>query len=464
MTQDKNSIIKADDLCLWYGTHQALHDVSIDIPEKSITALIGPSGCGKSTFLKTLNRMNDLITGVKITGSVKYKGEDIYDPSADVNELRRQVGMVFQKPNPFPMSIYDNIAYGPRTHGIKNRAKLDEIVERSLRGAAIWDEVKDRLKKNALGLSGGQQQRLCIARALAVEPEVLLMDEPYLHLEDRGACDAAQGEIHHRHRHAQYAAGGANLGQHGFLPLGRADRVRRDGAHFLPAGGQEDRRLYNGEVRIMRSRFDEQLAQLNREMIEMGAQCEEVIALASKALTEADMKLAAKVAPLSADIDRKEREIEALCLRLLLQQQPVARDLRQISAALKMITDLERIGDQAEEIADIIGFIDGHNPEDYVTLTEMAKAAIHMVTESIDAYVKHDTILAEKVVDEDDIVDEYFLQVKSKLIAKIAKDPDDGEYALDLLMIAKYFERIGDHAVNIAEWVIFSVTGVHRGE
>ena len=145
MTQDKNSIIKADDLCLWYGTHQALHDVSIDIPEKSITALIGPSGCGKSTFLKTLNRMNDLIPGVKITGSVKYKGEDIYDPSADVNELRRQVGMVFQKPNPFPMSIYDNIAYGPRTHGIKNRARLDEIVERSLRGAAIWDEVKDRL-------------------------------------------------------------------------------------------------------------------------------------------------------------------------------------------------------------------------------------------------------------------------------------------------------------------------------
>ena len=178
----------------------------------------------------------------------------------------------------------------------------------------------------------------------------------------------------------------------------------------------------------MRSRFDEQLAQLNREMIEMGAQCEEVIALASKALTEADMKLAAKVAPLSADIDRKEREIEALCLRLLLQQQPVARDLRQISAALKMITDLERIGDQAEEIADIIGFIDGHNPEDYVTLTEMAKAAIHMVTESIDAYVKHDTILAEKVVDEDDIVDEYFLQVKSKLIAKIAALKDEGEY------------------------------------
>ena len=172
-----NSILSVQDLCLWYGSHQALTNINIEIPEKSITALIGPSGCGKSTFLKTLDRMNDLVPGVKITGSVRYKGEDIFDPSVDVSELRRQVGMVFQKPNPFPMSIYDNIAYGPRTHGMKNKAKLDEIVEQSLRGAAIWDEVKDRLKKNALGLSGGQQQRLCIARALAVEPEVLLMDE-----------------------------------------------------------------------------------------------------------------------------------------------------------------------------------------------------------------------------------------------------------------------------------------------
>ena len=173
-----SDIMTVQGLDLWYGDHQALHDISMNIPEKSITALIGPSGCGKSTFLKTLNRMNDLIPGVKITGDVRYREQDIFAPGTDVNELRREIGMVFQKPNPFPMSIYDNIAYGPRTHGVKNRAKLDEIVEKSLRGAAIWDEVKDRQKKNALGLSGGQQQRLCIARALAVEPEVLLMDEP----------------------------------------------------------------------------------------------------------------------------------------------------------------------------------------------------------------------------------------------------------------------------------------------
>lgn len=173
-----SNIITVDHLCLWYGETQALKNINVDIPQNSITALIGPSGCGKSTFLKTLNRMNDLIPTVKITGEVKYDGKNIYDRDVNVNMLRKDIGMVFQKPNPFPMSIYDNVAYGPRTHGITNRVKLDEIVEQSLRDAAIWDELKDRLKKNALGLSGGQQQRLCIARALAVKPKIILMDEP----------------------------------------------------------------------------------------------------------------------------------------------------------------------------------------------------------------------------------------------------------------------------------------------
>ena len=181
MEQDK---IVIEHLNLWYGSFQALKDINLRLPANEITAFIGPSGCGKSTLLKSLNRMNDLVEGCRIEGTVTLDGEDIFSRKMDVNLLRKRVGMVFQKPNPFPMSIYDNVAYGPRTHGIRSRVKLDEIVEKSLRGAAIWDEVKDRLKKNALGLSGGQQQRLCIARALAVEPEVLLMDEPF------GALDA----------------------------------------------------------------------------------------------------------------------------------------------------------------------------------------------------------------------------------------------------------------------------------
>ena len=175
---EKKIKIQVRDLNLYYGQNHALHGVNMDIKENSVTALIGPSGCGKSTFLKCINRMNDLVDNVRIEGSIEIDGENIYAPSVDTTVLRKKVGMVFQQPNPFPMSIYDNIAYGPRTHGVRSKAKLDDIVEQSLRQAAIWDEVKDRLKKSALGMSGGQQQRLCIARALAVQPEVLLMDEP----------------------------------------------------------------------------------------------------------------------------------------------------------------------------------------------------------------------------------------------------------------------------------------------
>lgn len=213
---------------------------------------------------------------------------------------------------------------------------------------------------------------------------------------------------------------------------------------------------------MMRSRFDEQLAMLNTEMIEMGAMCEEAIALASKALTAGDVSLAEKVATISADIDHKERDIESRCMKLLLQQQPVAKDLRQISAALKMITDMERIGDQAEDIAEIIAFLDGRTADETIHIRDMAAETIVMVTDSVDAYVKKDTELAKAVIAHDDKVDEYFDRIKGSLIKMIAEDPENGEYALDLLMIAKYFERIGDHATNIAEWVIFSVTGEHK--
>ena len=213
----ENTILSARQLNLYYGENHALKDICIQIPEHQITALIGPSGCGKSTFLRTINRMNDLIPGVKIDGSLFYRGEDIYAPGQDVTDLRRRIGMVFQKPNPFPMSIYDNVAYGPRTHGIRSKVKLDELVEESLRGAAIWDEVKDRLKKSAMGLSGGQQQRLCHrpgpggeARC-AADGRVHLRSGPHLHLQDRGPCRRSKKGLYYYHGDSQYAAGRPHL-------------------------------------------------------------------------------------------------------------------------------------------------------------------------------------------------------------------------------------------------------------
>ena len=214
----------------------------------------------------------------------------------------------------------------------------------------------------------------------------------------------------------------------------------------------------------MRNRFDMQLALLNKMLIEMGALCEKVIAQSTKALMEGNVPLAKEVAPIDEEIDHMEKDIESICLKLLLQQQPVARDLRQISAALKMITDMERIGDQAEDIAEIIIFLDGRTGEVHEAFTEMADATIKMVTGSVDAFVKQDIAIAEGVIKNDDIVDDCFDKIKKALIQMIAENPEDGEYAIDLLMIAKYFERIGDHAENIAEWVMFSITGKHEGD
>ena len=213
----------------------------------------------------------------------------------------------------------------------------------------------------------------------------------------------------------------------------------------------------------MRSHFDEQLFELNRELIEMGAMCEEAIASAAKALSSGDLELAGKIKTKGSAIDRMERDIESRCVKLLLHQQPVARDLRLISAALKMITDMERIGDQAEDIADILIFLKGRTADSMTLIEDMAREAVSMVTYSVDAFVRKDVDLASRVIARDDVVDDYFSRVKSGIIGMVAKDPDDGEFALDLLMISKYFERIGDHAANIAEWVIYSVTGTHEG-
>lgn len=342
-------------LNLHYGSFHALKNISMDIMANKITALIGPSGCGKSTFLKTLNRMNDLVEGVKIDGDIKLDGNIDVNRDMDAIELRKRVGMVFQQPNPFPKSIYENVAYGPRINGVKKKSELDEIVERSLKQAAIWDELKDRLDKSALGLSGGQQQRLCIARTLAVEPEVILMDEP------TSALDP-----------------------------------------------------------ISTSRIEDLAVEL-----------------------------------------KKDYTIVIVTHNM---QQAVAKDLRTISAALKMITDMERIGDQASDIAEIIATTTTPETPEVPKLYDMSKEAANMVNNAITAYVNKDLTLAGKVEANDDVVDNYFTEIREELIDYIIKNPgSNAAKAIDLIMICKYLERIGDHATNIAEWVVFSITGVHEG-
>ena len=432
---------------LYYGTFQALKDVSLTMDEHAVTALIGPSGCGKSTFIKTLNRMNDLIPGVRVEGTILYRGRDIFDKDLDVTLLRKRIGMVFQKPNPFPMTVYDNVAYGPRLHGVRGKKELDDIVEEALRGAAIWDEVKDRLRKSALGLSGGQQQRLCIARALAVKPDVLLMDEPTSALDP---ISTSKIEELCAQLKKDYTI---------VIVTHNMQQAVRDGKPLLDAKRQAHGRLHHREVRIMRSEFDKELHTMHKELMGMGASCERAIALAASSITNGRPELTDEVRAAEEDIDRAERSIEALCMRLLLRQQPVATDLRNISAALKMISDLERVGDYAMDIVELSPYLSAAQLSGKAHLAEMALAAVDMVKQSVQAFVDGDVQLAARVKEQDDKVDELFDKVKEEAVELIRTGSLEAHAALDLGMAAKYFERIGDHAVNVAEWVTYAHTG-----
>ena len=451
------------DMNLYYGSFHALKGVNLNLPANEVTAFIGPSGCGKSTLLRSLNRMNDLVEGCKITGDIRLDNEDIYG-SMDINLLRKRVGMVFQKANPFPMSIYDNIAYGPRTHGIRSKSKLNEIVEKSLRDAAIWDEVKDRLNKSALGMSGGQQQRLCIARALAVQPEVLLMDEPTSALDPISTSKIEDLVIELKKEYTVIIVT-HNMQQAtrvsdktAFFLLGEV--MKRKNCSPIQTISEQKTTLQGGSVK-MRELYTQQLMTMKTRLIQMGAMCEDAISCSVKGMLNGDAELLKKVESTEMDINQMEREIERLCMRLLLMQQPVASDLRSVSSALKIISDLERIGDQAYDIAEIAKHLKYSEFAGKVHIQDMAAAAVHMVTDSVEAFVKQDLELAQNVLKEDDTVDQLFNKVRADLIHMIRVQEEDVEMVLDLLMIAKYLERIGDHAENVAEWVVYLLTGEH---
>ena len=460
-------VISAKDLNLWYGDFKALKGISLDVGEREITALIGPSGCGKSTFLKTLNRMNDLVPNVRIEGDVRLKGEDIFAREMQLTDLRRRVGMVFQKANPFPMSIYDNITYGPKLHGVRNKAELDELVESSLRGAALWDEVKDRLKKSALGLSGGQQQRLCIARALAVKPEVLLMDEPTSAL-DPGSTMKVEELMSELKKNYTVVIVTHNMQQAArisdrtaFFLLGELVEVGPTAQIFSAPQDKEETAM------SIRKQYDTDLESLKNSLTEMGRNSADAVENALEALCVADADAAAAIVKEDARINNMERDIEHRCMTLLLRQQPVAGDLRRISTAMKVVTDIERIGDHAADIAEIIPHLVTVRKEGDPAVSQaiaMGKKAHQMILDALAALTAEDENAARRVIAADDAVDYDFNAIKHQLAQEIAEDPGKVDAALDLLMVIKYLERIGDHAVNVAEWVQFVRTGRYKDE
>ena len=475
-----SSIITAQNLNLWYGDFKALKDISLDVGKREITALIGPSGCGKSTFLKTLNRMNDLVPGVRIEGDVRLRGQDIFAREMQLTELRRRVGMVFQKANPFPMSIYDNITYGPKLHGVHNKAELDELVESSLKGAALWNEVKDRLKKSALGLSGGQQQRLCIARALAVKPEVLLMDEPTSAL-DPGSTMKVEELMSELKKDYTVVIVTHNMQQAArisdrtafFLlaswwrpaPRRRSSAPRRTSAPKItfPAGSADE----GGHSMTVRTQYEADLTALKAALVEMGQNSADAVEAALEALCTADAEAAAAIVKGDDRINNMERDIEHRCMTLLLRQQPVAGDLRRVSTAMKVVTDIERMGDHAADIAEIIPHLVTVRRDGDPAVSQairMGQKAHKMILDALAALSGEDEPAAQKVIADDDEVDYDFNAIKHTLAEEIAADPAKVDAALDLLMVIKYLERIGDHAVNVAEWVEFVRTGRYHNE
>ena len=497
--------MSSKNLDFYYGDFKALQDINMYFKPQEVTALIGPSGCGKSTFLRCLNRMNDLIPISRVDGEITLDGDDIYAPDVDVVMLRRKVGMVFQKPNPFPKSIFDNVAYGLWVNGIKDKTFVQERVEESLKQAAIWDEVKDRLQDTALGLSGGQQQRLCIARALAVKAgsgahgRAGFGPGPYRHPEDRRVDSPTQGNLHDYYRDPQHAAGRAGVGRHGVFLHRQADRGRRYGHDFHPAEEKADRGLHYRSLRLIHcacpmdgvfvcrrmetvawppsnpkkcipdyrkrkpnvKHFQRELDKVKKMILSLGALVEQRVNQIRQAIEDRDVELAKKIMHLDHEIDDMEVEIEEECLKIIALHQPVAADLRFLVAVIKINNDLERIGDQVVNIAQRVVRIAKRPVAPFnFDYSEMAAKAEAMLRMSLDSLVNQDLDAAIKVLHLDDEVDKFKDEAYDRIKQAMADGiTDDIGYMINLLLISRHIERLADHATNIAEEVAYMIEG-----
>ncbi len=444
-----------------------------------MTAFIGPSGCGKSTFIRCFNRMNDLIPSAAIEGTILYHGLDLYGPDVDAVEVRKRIGMVFQKPNPFPKSIYDNIAFGPRVLGLKDN--MDDRVEKALRQAALWGEVKSRLKANAYSLSGGQQQRLCIARCLAVEPDVLLMDEPASALDPisttaiEDLMHSLKETLHDRDRHPQHAAGGPGRRHDGVLqrrgrrgegpPHGHPRRVRRDADDLHQARGPADRGLRDGTVRmkVTRVTLQEELDQLEAGLQEEGELVLRSLRSAINALKTQDIELAEEVIGFDDEVDARYFAIEENIQSLLARQNPVAGDLRLVLAVLHNNLHLERMADYCVTIAKLTKLVEGISQDrDLLTgFEEMGSRAEEMIRVALDSFSTRDADQAESLVHLDELIDRANRRVVDRVLA-LGSDPERREWGLRMIIVSRCLERIGDHAVDIGEQTAYLVSGEFR--
>ena len=452
--------LSAQKINVYYGASHALQDVSLDFETGGVTALIGPSGCGKSTFLRCLNRMNDLIPGCRVEGRIMLDGEDVNQPRTNVVRLRQKVGMVFQKPNPFPKSIFENVAYGLRVNGVKDENLITEKVELALRRAALWNEVEDRLSSSALGLSGGQQQRLCIARALAVEPQVLLMDEPASALDPIATRKVEESIV-------ELKEGGPHLRQDGLLLHGPSGGKRQHGRHLHPSVPERDGRLHHRQVRLMVLQDytpQHMLATLRTRLLVMYAQVDIALEEAARSYEKGEAVRAIAVCDGDTAIDALENEIDELCLRLMARIKPVAGDLRFVVAALRMVVDLERIGDEAVTVAEQTVLMEDVPGRRILTdeVCGMMQRAREAFMRAMDCFREGNGQEALALRNCEDEALQNEMRIVQRLLELLRQEEDkrpDPQLVMHTLLVVRALTRIWRRSVNLAEQVYFMQHG-----